>query len=138
MKYLFTLIMTITFSVAAFGQAEKTIIKSIPIQAIAATFELPGETTVAEWDKEFIRITATIQVTNTTEQILARLITIRRYEFQVTEIDGEVIIQMPKMMHHIAVKGIQLEESIQFEISVPKNFDVKMVYPDYYKAQPIM
>lgn len=138
MKYLFTLMIATVFSVAAFGQAEKTIVKSIPIQAIAATFELPGETTVAEWDKEYIRITATIQVSNTTEQILARLITVGRYEIQATEVDGEVIIQMPKMMHHIAVKGVELEETIKFEVSVPKNFSVKTVYPDYYKAQPMM
>jgi hypothetical protein len=144
MKYFYatTILLAIFISFAAFGQspqAEKTVIKSIPIQTAAtATFELPGEVSASEWDKEYIRVTATIKVLNSSENILDRLIMVGRYEIQATEVDGELIIQMPKMMHHIAVKGVDLEEVLEFEVNVPKNFVIKTVYPDYYQAQPMM
>jgi hypothetical protein len=139
MKQFITLIaLMLVFATATFAQAEKTLIKSIPAEnMMAAMVELPGEVNVSNWDKNFVRVTAVVRVTNTTESILKRLVMVGRYEIDVQEDKNTLVLTMPKTEHTVIIKGVNLEEVLSFEVQLPVG--MKAVIKDTKaSAQPAM
>lgn len=140
MKNLFTLIvLMLVFATATFAQAEKTLIKSIPAENImTALVELPGEVQVSNWDKGFVRVTAVIRVSNTTESILKRLVMVGRYEMNVQEDKNSLILTMPKTEHTVIIKGVNLEEVLSFEVQVPAGIKAIVKDANANNKQPAM
>jgi len=121
MKNLITLTIAMIFSVCtAWSQAETHIVKSITCaDAQNVVFELAGEVDVQEWDEDFIRINANVQVLNTSEVMLKRLVSVGRYNVEKTGTET-INIQTPNMSNHIIIQGADLEEIVKYEISVPR------------------
>lgn len=104
----------------AFGQAQTTLVKTIALDNNTPMFALAGEVNVTEYDGDVIRITATVEVKNSTETILQRLVSLGRYNIEVKAENGQLTISTPKMANHIAIQGTDLIEVVRYEISVPR------------------
>jgi hypothetical protein len=87
---------------------------------------LPGKVEMTEWDNNYISVTTNLTITNMSENIVKQLIAVGRYNL-VTSLDEDaqtLTIEMPKMAHHVTVKGVDVIENVTFEINVPKGFQV--------------
>ena len=118
-NFITTIAIIICFATVSFAQAEQTIIKSLTVETATAVLDLPGEVNTSLWDKDFIRITATIKTTNQGEEILKKLILVGRYDILSAEVDGQFIITMPKVAHQVVIKGVELSEVISYEVQLP-------------------
>ena len=118
-NFISTIAIIICFATVSFAQAEQTIIKSLTVETATAVLDLPGEVNTSLWDKDFIRITATIKTTNQGEEILKKLILVGRYDILSAEVDGQFIITMPKVAHQVVIKGVELSEVISYEVQLP-------------------
>ena len=118
-NFITTIAIIICFATVSFAQAEQTIIKSLTVETATAVLDLPGEVNTSLWDKDFIRITATIKTTNQGEEILKKLILVGRYDIQSAEVDGQFVITMPKVAHQVIIKGVDLSEVISYEVQLP-------------------
>lgn len=118
------------FCLKLHAQAEKTLVKSVDLNGnIAITAALNGHTTISEWDKDFIRITTHVKLTNSNESILERLVSVGRYEISLDEVDGVMTLTMPKASTAVVLKGTSLVEQYSFEITVPKKISIKIDAP---------
>lgn len=126
------------FVTVGFAQAEQTIVKSLVADMNTAVLELPGEVSTSLWDKDFIRITATIKVTNNSDEILKKLVGVGRYDIQTAEKDGQLVITMPKVAHNVIIKGVNLSELIKFEVQLPYHVKGVIKKPDFYNTQQSM
>jgi len=131
MKYIITLICTMLLSMTEINaQAQTSLVKSIALEGSSlAVLELNGEVKVKEWDKDFIRITANIEVTNNSEEILKKLVSVGRYDFKTTIENGKLIINTPKMSHLVTIKGVDLIEKMNFEVLIPQGFQTNVKKP---------
>ena len=118
-NFISTIAIIICFATVSFAQAEQTILKSLTVETATAVLDLPGEVNTSLWDKDFIRITATIKTTNQGEEILKKLILVGRYDILSAEVDGQFIITMPKVAHQVVIKGVELSEVISYEVQLP-------------------
>ena len=118
-NFIATIAIIICFATVSFAQAEQTIIKSLTVETATAVLDLPGEVNTSLWDKDFIRITATIKTTNQGEEILKKLILVGRYDILSAEVDGQFIITMPKVAHQVVIKGVELSDVISYEVQLP-------------------
>ncbi len=114
-----TLALLLFFVATSFAQAEQSLVKSLSVAQSVAVLDLPGEVHSSLWDKDFIRITATIKVTNSSDDILKKLVMVGRYEIQSSEVDGQLLITMPKIEQTVIIKGVELSEIISFEVQMP-------------------
>ena len=114
MKHIITLTIAMILSVCtAWSQAETHIVKSIACDDTqTVVFELAGEVDIQEWDEDFIRINANVEV-------LKRLVSAGRYNIKKTGTET-INIQTPNMSNHIIIQGTDLEEIVKYEISVPR------------------
>lgn len=131
MKNLITIIL-ISFFLAfqANAQAEKTLVKSVDLNgniAVAAVFS--GNTVVNEWDKDFVRVTTRIELTNSNSSILERLVSAGRYEVKVDEKNGEVLLSMPKVLKPVNLQGNNLIEKFSCEVMIPKRTSIRIEQP---------
>ena len=131
MKNLITIIL-ISFFLAfqANAQAEKTLVKSVDLNgniAVAAVFA--GNTVVNEWDKDFVRVTTRIELTNSNSSILERLVSAGRYEVKVDEKNGEILLSMPKVLKPVNLQGNNLIEKFSYEVMIPKRTSIRIEQP---------
>lgn len=124
-RFIFSLLMVFAAAMTAWAQSSKTLVKSVSLDGnthvIAA---LPGAVSVSKWDSDFMRITVVVEVANSTEDILKRLVEVGRYEIQVTEQNGSLLLNMPKIQTPVSIKGTALVEKIRYEISAPQKVHV--------------
>jgi hypothetical protein len=126
MKTLFSLAMMILMSATlTFAQSEKTLIKTLTVDAPIAVVELPGEFTVKNWDSDFIKITATVSTGNFSESILKSLIAAGRYDIVSVSENGQMVISMPKSAKKVSISNVALIENLKYEIIVPYGMEIK-------------
>jgi hypothetical protein len=102
------------------AQSEKTLIKTLSLDGMAtAVFDLPGEITIKEWDKDYVRITATVSTGNYNEDFLKKVISAGRYDIVSRSDNGDLLINMPKIVNKITLNGVTLIENLKFEINTP-------------------
>jgi hypothetical protein len=124
--FIFTLIFTAFLSATGFAQAEKMLVKSIDLNGNSSlTAILNGAVSVSEWDKDYIRVTTKIELLNFNNSILDKLVTAGRYEIELKNDNGTLSLTMPKTQKDVLIKGILLEEHLSYEISIPKNLEIK-------------
>jgi len=135
MKQLFiTLMFAMLCSFSVSAQSQKSFIKSIELNAATVELQLPGEVTAKEWDKDFVRITVSVDLLNSSEEILKRLASVGRYELQSREEGGILIIELPKIAQVVAIKGTTLQEVLKFEVMYPQNTGINITQPAYFKT----
>lgn len=127
MKQFITLIFLMIFCTAiGVAQSQKTFIKSLPLDGNqTVSLATAGDVQITEWDKDYIRITTTIEVLNFNEDILKRLVAVGRYSIEAETKDGVLIVKMPKVATQVTIKGSQLKEVFKYEIEVPKNVTIE-------------
>jgi len=107
-----------------FGQTQKTLVKTFPVEQITykAIFTLQGAVEVEEWEHQTIRIVTTITTPNTTENVLKALIIAGRYNYRVDvdQINQTITVDMPKDKNAVFVNGIDLDEKLEYKVYVPK------------------
>jgi hypothetical protein len=127
MKNLFLILVITVLSIPiTFAQSQKTFVKSMTADASTVIVNLEGETKVSEWSEKFIRITTTVQVTNSSEEILKRLVLVGRYAISSEVVDGQMRINMPKLATKVTIRGEFLDEELTYHISVPKGVTVEL------------
>jgi hypothetical protein len=126
MKALFSLALMIMMSASmTFAQSEKTLIKTLAVEGAIAAIELPGEITVKNWDKDHIRITATVSTGNYNEDFLKKLLSAGRYDIVSLTENGQMVISMPKSSKKVTLNNLTLIENFKFEVNVPYGIEVK-------------
>ena len=134
MKTLFTLLFLILcLNLNLHAQVEKTLIKSIATETTTSSTDnavivLPGKVVLTEWDNQFIRITTNLKVANMSENIVKQLIMVGRYTIvgKINDDNNTRTIFMPKMANTVTVKGVELSELVEFEISAPKGYKIEI------------
>ena len=128
MKTIFTFfIFSILFVQTSFGQSQKTFVKSLSANASSISVDLEGKTEVTEWEESFVRVTTTIELSNFSEEILKRLVSVGRYSIETTTNNGVMTIQMPKLATKVTIRGQVLNEVLTYEILVPEGMTVEMI-----------
>lgn len=128
MKTIFTFfILSILFVQTSVGQSQKTFVKSLTANASSISVDLEGKTEITEWEESFVRVTTTIELSNFNEEILKRLVSVGRYSIETTTSNGIMTIQMPKLATKVTIRGEALNETLTYEILVPKGMTVEMV-----------
>lgn len=108
------------FTQISFAQGQKTFVKSLTLESASIFVDINATATITEWDKNFVRITATIDVPNFSEEILNRLFMVGRYDIVSTVENGKMIITMPKLAKPVTIRGELLIEGVSYEIAVPE------------------
>ena len=133
MKPILLLIFSCLLCLSLQAQVQKTLVKSIATSSTTANtqqafFKLPGKAVVSRWDEKFIRVTTHLKVGNMNESIVKQLLMVGRYTIssQINEENQTLLVYMPKMANKITVKGTQLSELLEFEISVPKGYSIQI------------
>ena len=94
------------FCLKLHAQAEKTLVKSVDLNGnIAITAALNGHTTISEWDKDFIRITTHVKLTNSNESILERLVSVGRYEISLDEVVSAKLVLTDDLIRASLAQG---------------------------------
>ncbi len=126
MKTIITLIvLAFAFVTTTQAQVEKVLVKSVALDGNSlAVVNLPGEVSVLEWDKDYIRVTATVNVLNFDDNIAKRLVVVGRYELKTETVEGQLVITMPKISNLVTIKGTLLQETFSFEVQSPKGYQV--------------
>jgi len=109
------------------AQSVKTLVMSLPAPTQLQTkLTAAGDVSTKEWNKDYIRLSVTIS-TNTSEEILGRLIAVGRYQATTHEADGSYYIDFPKMDRSVTVKGVKVKEELSFELLVPYGSSVESI-----------
>ena len=106
---------------------EKTLVKSFNLQGKhQLIIDLSnGPVHVVEWDNDIARIEMGIAM-ETNENTLKSLIAVGRYNMVSTN-DGETItISSPGLLRSMKMKGVEVKETISYQVSVPKGTSVKV------------
>ena len=133
MKPILLIIYSFLLCISLQAQVQKTLVKSIATSSTTAStqqafFKLPGKAVVSRWDENFIRVTTHLKVENMNESIVKQLLMVGRYTIssQINEENQTLLVYMPKIANKITVKGTQLSELFEFEISVPKGYSIQI------------
>jgi hypothetical protein len=124
-KIIFVSIVVLAIAaVAMMLPSNKTLVKTIAVEEgyDEAVFDMKGKYQVSEWDSKTIRITTTIDAPHIDDATLKALITAGRYQVEVGKdaTNGALIFTMPKKEKTITINHTDLEDFLQFEISIPK------------------
>jgi hypothetical protein len=122
----FLILPLICSSSSLYAQSQKIFVKSLALESSVVVADLEGEVTFVEWDKEFVRVTATVQVLNFDEEMLKRLAVAGRYDLVSKLEEGGMYIRMPKLAKEIVIRGQKLEERVRYEIAVPQKTIVEI------------
>lgn len=119
MKKIYTILLFfVVLSLSA--QSKKSFVKSVQAVSKKVVIQLSGTSQVNEWQEDFIRITTTVQLTNFSEDILKRLFSVGRYSLVSVPKEGVLYLSMPKVLRPVSIKGIYLNEILNYEIFVPR------------------
>jgi hypothetical protein len=102
-----TTILMMLYSCIAFAQ---TFVKTTSAEALL----VPRGTLVHIWDKPYTKIVANI---SKNQKQIVRL----RYEIVLEKRGGIHILSMPNMRKKVWINGVELKDSVQFEVYTSKN-----------------
>jgi hypothetical protein len=109
------------------AQSQRQIVKTLDLKGQTLVASFHGDIKVVETETEFVRITATIDVANFSDDILKKLIEVGRYDIKTTVgTDGKTILSMPSIEKRVVIKGVDLVERMSYEISVPKGTEISI------------
>lgn len=122
----FVIAIFLTASTAIAQSAEKTLVKSFPLEAMqTVSLDLIGAIEVKTWDSELLRVQMTISLQNGSEAVLKSLISAGRYNL-VAKTGDSIVITAPAMAKEVQLGGKTLEDTVSFVVYAPKNVSVKL------------
>lgn len=87
--------------------------------------DLEGEIELREWNNPALRIQMAIQLEEGSESTLYSLITSHRYDLKSKIEDNLLQIFAPGLQKKVSVGGKEVNETIRFIVSIPKNVVLK-------------
>ena len=109
------------------AQSQRQIVKTLDLKGQTLVASFHGAVKVVESETEFVRITATIDVANFSDDILKKLVEVGRYDIKTTtSTDGKTILSMPAIEKRVIIKGVDLVERMSYEIQVPKGTNISV------------
>ncbi len=124
---LLILIFSVILLPISFTQGQKVLIKSFNTDSEELVVDMVGRVLVNEWDEDYVRVMSNIEINNFSEQVLMRLVMVGRYSIVSEMVDGVMVIKMPKIAHHVSIKGEMLEEVLEYQIFVPRGMKVEVL-----------
>ena len=76
----FALVLMSIFNLCA--QSQRQIVKTLDLKGQSVVASFHGNITVVESETEFVRVTATVSVSNFSDDILKKLVEVGRYDIQ--------------------------------------------------------
>jgi hypothetical protein len=130
MRNLFTLIILILTVTFAFGQTEKTLVRTFNLQgSTKVILNLEGATKVENWSENTLRVHTNIVVSNTNVLMLKELITTGRYNLVLESTDTAAVLSAPARAQAVVINklGETLKETVSYTVFVPNNVTVEFV-----------
>ncbi|MFN7117625.1 MAG: hypothetical protein ACK4TA_12560 [Saprospiraceae bacterium] len=126
LRYTFSILLLGIASIAIAQSAEKTLVKSFPVETQAVSLNLVGATEVKIWENDLLRVQMTVTLYNGNEAILKSLISAGRYNLVANVENGQTVITLPAMEREVQIGGKALRDDVTFVIYAPKNVSVKL------------
>lgn len=126
LHHTFTILLLGIASIAFAQSAEKTLVKSFPLETQTVSLNLVGAAEVKAWDNDLLRVQMTVTLYNGNEAILKSLISAGRYNLVANVENGQTVITLPAMEREVQVGGKALQDDVTFVIYAPKNVSVKL------------
>ena len=119
---LFSLLLLSTF---AYGQAERTFVKSFNLQSKQTVMLNLGENMqIIPWDSELLRIQMTVKLETTNDATLKAFAETGRYTLKSEIKDDAFVVFAPLLQNVIKINGSLVKEQIIYVIYVPKGITV--------------
>ena len=119
---LFSLLLLSTF---AYGQAERTFVKSFNLQSKQTVMINLGENMqIIPWDSELLRIQMTVKLETTNDATLKAFAETGRYTLKSEIKDDAFVVFAPLLQNVIKINGSLVKEQIIYVIYVPKGITV--------------
>jgi hypothetical protein len=112
---------------AAIG--EKVLVKSFNPQGknVVMLDLSSGKVEIKRSESGLIRVEMTIALANTNEATLQSLIVAGRYNLQADSNNNDALsISAPGLQHAVKLKGQDLKETIRYQVTIPKNLELKL------------
>lgn len=130
MKTIFSFIMCVLFVIPSLSsQVTKVFTKSVSIQSTdRAYLLLPGPVKKEIWKEDYLRITVLVKTDQINDNVLQRLFTVGRYSIDIAEneLSAYLNITMPKALHMVTVKGIEMKEVYTFFVQYPDGYELML------------
>jgi hypothetical protein len=123
MKNLILLIFLLLTNYTLFGQSEKTLIKTFPINTTEIMFDFDCEKSISTWGSEYIKIEFVINC-NMSQVILESLLKTNRYSLESNLVDGIQIISLPNLKT-LKIRDTELIEKFKVKVWVPDQSKLK-------------
>jgi hypothetical protein len=111
------------------SQVTKVFTKSVSIQSTdRAYLLLPGPVKKEIWKEDYLRITVLVKTDQINDNVLQRLFTVGRYSIDIAEneLSAYLNITMPKALHMVTVKGIEMKEVYTFFVQYPDGYELML------------
>lgn len=122
----FTILFIGIASLAFAQNAQKTLVKSFPLETATVSLDLKGTIEVKTWDNDLLRVQMTITTYNGNEAVLKSLISAGYYNLMANVENGATTISLPAANREVQIGGKALEDDVTFIIYAPKNIAVKL------------
>lgn len=130
MKNILVIIGLVLVSNMAFGQTEKTLVKTFNLQgSTVVVLDLDGDVVIKEWGEKTMRVYMNIQLQNTNVHMLKHLMTKGRYNLDIDNSSGSAVVTSPGRNQDVVInkQGDTLKENVSYVVFVPTNVEVEVL-----------
>lgn len=131
MRAIFALLFLLSFQAQTlFGQAERSVIQAFNANGVEQIIlDLPGELVFLTAPGDLIQIESVIRLENAGAPILKALIHATRYSLTSEKSDGNLYIQPGARLAPVTVRGLEIQESVQFKVYLPNGVKAAVADP---------
>lgn len=131
MRAIFALFFLLSMlSQTAVAQAERSVIQAFNATGIdQIILDLPGELFFLTAPGELIQIESVVNLENAGAPILKALIYAMRYSLTTERSGSDLYIQPGNKMAPVTVRGLEIQERIQFKVYLPKGVQAAIADP---------
>lgn len=123
MKNLILLIFLLLTNYTLFGQSEKTLIKTFPLNTTEIMFDFDCEKSISVWDNDYVKIELTIN-SNMPQTTLESLLKTSRYNLESKVENGIQVIDLPKL-NQLKIGNVLLVEKLKIKVWIPNQSKLK-------------
>ena len=123
MKNLILLIFLLLTNYTLFGQSEKTLIKTFPLNTTEIMFDFDCEKSISVWDNDYVKIELTIN-SNMPQTTLESLLKTSRYNLESKVENGIQVIDLPKL-NQLKIGNVLLVEKLKIKVWIPEQSKLK-------------
>lgn len=131
MRAIFALLFLFSFlGQTLFSQAERSVIQAFNATGVEQIIlDLPGELIFLTAPGDLIQIESAIRLENAGAPILKALIHAMRYSLTSEKRDGNLYIQPGTRLAPVTVRGLEIQEHVQFKVYLPNGVQAAVADP---------